>query len=159
MVQPPWGEVAGDSTLLGGSEPSTMLGDHASPSRFPPHLSADIQAFPMNSGSAVMVSSVPALMYLAGVKVGPESPPALRALPWLEALRRISLPQYDRCTVPGREELRWRTRDEQPPSALLIHSPYDLEARYSSIRDTPWVGYKVHITEPVMSTTPISSRR
>lgn len=38
-------------------------------------------------------------------------------------------------------------RDEQPPSALLIHSPYDLEVRYSSKRETHWVGYKVHLTE------------
>ena len=43
--------------------------------------------------------------------------------------------------------LRWRTGDEQPPSAVRIASPYDLEARYSSKRDTQWVGYKVHLTE------------
>jgi len=43
--------------------------------------------------------------------------------------------------------LRWRTTDEQPPAALLIQSPYDLEARYSQKRDTQWVGYKVHLTE------------
>ena len=68
-------------------------------------------------------------------------------LPALEALRRIWLQQYYRCTVPGREELRWRTGNEQPPSAVRIASPYDLEARYSSKRDTHWVGYKVHLTE------------
>ena len=27
------------------------------------------------------------------------------------------------------------------------HSPYDLEARYSTKRDTHWVGYKLHLTE------------
>src|SRR5919108_1433059 len=59
-------------------------------------------------------------------------------LPALEALRRIWLQQYYRCTVPGREELRWRTGNEQPPSAVRIASPYDLEARYSSKRDTHW---------------------
>jgi transposase len=61
-------------------------------------------------------------------------------LPALEALRRIWLQQYYRCTVPGREEIRWRTGDEQPPSALRIASPYDLEARYSGKRDSHWVG-------------------
>ena len=71
----------------------------------------------------------------------------LRELPALEALRLIWLQQYYRCTVPGREALRWRTGDEQPPSARRIASPYDLEARYSSKRDTHWVGYKVHLTE------------
>jgi transposase len=75
------------------------------------------------------------------------SPLALRNLPVLEVLRRIWLQHYDRCTVPGLEALRWRTTDERPPSALLIQSPYDLEARYSSKRDTHWVGYKVHLTE------------
>jgi transposase len=71
----------------------------------------------------------------------------LHRLSALEALRRIGLQQYYRCTVPEREEIRWRTGDEQPPSALRIASPYDLEARYSSKRDVHWVGYKVHLTE------------
>lgn len=79
--------------------------------------------------------------------VAPESPPGLRDLPALEALRRIWLQQYDRCTVPGLEVLRWRPGDEHPPSALLIHSPYDLEARYCSTRDTHGVGYQLHLTE------------
>jgi transposase len=77
----------------------------------------------------------------------PESPPGLRDLPALEALRRMWLQQYYRCTVPGREVLRWRTGDEHPPSALLIHSPYDLEARSCSQRDTHGVGYTLHLTE------------
>ena len=41
----------------------------------------------------------------------------------------------------------WRTGDEQPPAAVRIASPYDLEARYSSKRETHWVGYKLHLTE------------
>jgi transposase len=77
----------------------------------------------------------------------PESPPGFWELPALEALRRIWLQQYDRCTVAGLEELRWRARDEQPPAAVRIASPYDLEACYSSKRDTHWVGYKLHLTE------------
>ena len=65
----------------------------------------------------------------------------------MEALRCIWLQQYDRCTVPGRDDIRWRTRVEPPPSALRIASPYDLEARDRSKRDTLWVGYQVHLTE------------
>jgi transposase len=65
----------------------------------------------------------------------------------LEPLRRIWLQQYDRCTIPGLEALRWRTGDEQPPAAVRITSPYDLEARYRSTREMHWVGYKVHLTE------------
>jgi transposase len=71
----------------------------------------------------------------------------LRDLPALEALRQIWLQQYYRCTVPGLEALRWRTGDEQPPAAVRITSPYDLEARYCSQRDTHWVGYTLHLTE------------
>jgi transposase len=76
-----------------------------------------------------------------------DNAPYLRDLPALEALRRIWIQQYYRCTVSGLEDVRWRTVDEQPPSALLIQSPYDVEARYSSKRDTHWVGYKSHLSE------------
>ena len=76
-----------------------------------------------------------------------ESAPYLRDIPALEALRQIWLQQYYRCTVSGLEALRWRTTDEQPPAALRITSPYDLEARYSTKRDTQWIGYKHHLTE------------
>ena len=71
----------------------------------------------------------------------------LSDLPALEALRQIWIQQYYHCTVPGLEALRWRTGDEQPPAAVRIASPYDLEARYSSKRETHWVGYKLHLTE------------
>jgi transposase len=76
-----------------------------------------------------------------------ESAPYLRTLPALEALRQIWVQQYYRCPVSGLEALRWRTTDEQPPAALRITSPYELEARYSTKRDTQWVGYKHHLTE------------
>ena len=76
-----------------------------------------------------------------------ESAPYLCTLPALEALRQIWLQQYYRCTVSGLEALRWRTTDEQPPAARRITSPYELEARYSTKRDTQWVGYKHHLTE------------
>jgi len=76
-----------------------------------------------------------------------DNAPYLRDLPALEALRQIWIQQYSRCTVPGLEDVRWRTVDAQPPSALLIQSPYDVEARYSSKRATHWVGYKSHLSE------------
>ncbi len=76
-----------------------------------------------------------------------ESAPYLRALPALEALRQIWLQQYYRCTVPGLAALRWRTTDEQPPAALRLTSPYDLEARDCTKRDRQWVGSKHHLTE------------
>jgi transposase len=83
---------------------------------------------------------------LAWVRL-PESPPGFWELPALEAVRRIWLQQYDRCPVTGLEKLRWHARDEQPPAAVRMTSPYDLEARYSSQRDTHWVGYKLPLTK------------
>lgn len=77
----------------------------------------------------------------------PDAPHHLHQLPAMDVLRQIWIQQFYWCTIPGAEEIRWRTSDNEPPSALLIHSPYDLEARYSSKRETHWVGYKVHITE------------
>jgi transposase len=71
----------------------------------------------------------------------------LRHLPDFEVMRRIWLQQYYRCTAPGLEEVRWRGKDETPPSALMIQSPYDLDARYCTKRDTEWVGYKTHLSE------------
>ncbi|HZG69258.1 MAG TPA: hypothetical protein VEZ12_21165 [Herpetosiphonaceae bacterium] len=47
-----------------------------------------------------------------------------------------------------------RTRAEQPPSAQIISSPYDPEARYKLKRDTSWVGYTVHLTETCDDDTP-----
>jgi transposase len=72
---------------------------------------------------------------------------SLLELPALERLRQIWIQHYYRCTEPGFEEVRWRETVDQPPSAQLIQSPYDVEARYSSKRSMNWVGYKVHLTE------------
>jgi transposase len=44
-------------------------------------------------------------------------------------------------------QVRWRAAGNIPPAAQMISSPYDLEARYATKRDTAWVGYKVHLTE------------
>jgi transposase len=57
------------------------------------------------------------------------------------------LQQYYRCAAPGMEAVRWRGADERPPAAFQLQSPYALEARYSTKRDTQWVGYKTHLSE------------
>ena len=76
-----------------------------------------------------------------------ESAPYFRALPALEALRQMWVQQYYRCTVPEMVEVRWRTTEEQPPAAVRLTSPYELEARYCTKRATQWVGYKLHLSE------------
>jgi hypothetical protein len=70
--------------------------------------------------------------------------------PWLcegpavRTLRQVWAAQY--TDPPG--PLRWRAVQERAPAAVLLASPYDPEARYSTTRSLAWVGYKVHLTEP-----------
>ncbi len=70
-------------------------------------------------------------------------------LPWLaeldvvETLRRVWIQHYH----ASEQGTPWRADQELPPSALLITSPYDVEARYSRKKSTVWTGYKVHFTE------------
>jgi len=75
----------------------------------------------------------------------PDAPAWLRELPAVQALRAIWVQHYYAPDTDGR--VRWRTEGDWPPSATLIQSPYDTEARYSTKRETHWVGYKVCLTE------------
>jgi transposase len=84
----------------------------------------------------------------------PASPSHLRDLPAVQTLRQVWVQQYYRCDDPSAPQLRWRSRDEQPPSAQIISSPYDVEARYKTKRDTKWIGYTVHVTETCEDDTP-----
>jgi transposase len=67
----------------------------------------------------------------------------LRELPAIERVRCIWIQQYH----ASEQGAVWRKDQELPPSALLIQSPYDIEARYSKKKNTGWDGYKVHFTE------------
>src|SRR5262245_6824367 len=80
----------------------------------------------------------------------PEAPPAVREAPAVEVLRHIWVQQYYGPDDPP----RWRQEPDVPPAALLIHSPYDLEARYSVQRGSARVGYKAHVTETCDDDTP-----
>ena len=80
----------------------------------------------------------------------PEAPPEVREAPAVEVLRQIWVQQYYGPDAPP----RWRQEPDVPPAALLIHSPYDLEARYSVQRGSAWVGYKAHLTETCDNDTP-----
>jgi len=67
--------------------------------------------------------------------------PWLAQIPAVQALRRVE--QY----VERDGQVRWREVKDMPAPATLISSPYDTDARYSTKRDSTWVGYKVHLTE------------
>ncbi len=58
----------------------------------------------------------------------PDAPVWLRAVPAVQALRAIWVQHYYAPDTDGR--VRWRTEGDWPPSATLIQSPYDTEARY-----------------------------
>jgi transposase len=77
--------------------------------------------------------------------IGDEAaPPWLWQLPAVEVLRQVWVQQF---YLDAQHQVHWRTPQESPPTAQLIHSPYDVEARFSTKRETHWVGYKVHLTE------------
>lgn len=61
----------------------------------------------------------------------------------VQVLRQVWVQHYYATEGPA----QWRTEEDLAPSALLIHSPYDVEARFSAKRDILWAGYKVHLTE------------
>lgn len=69
--------------------------------------------------------------------------PELSELTAVETLRKVWLQNF----YQEEEKIRLRQKENQPPSALRIASPYDLEARVSSKRFITWTGYKAHLTE------------
>jgi transposase len=75
----------------------------------------------------------------------PQAPAGLADLPAVVVLRQVWQQQFEQPADAHR--LRLRAAKQLPPSAELICSPYDAEARYSIKRDTHWTGYKVHLTE------------
>jgi transposase len=71
------------------------------------------------------------------------APAWLAELPAVEILRRVWVQQF--FIEEGR--CRWRSNENIPPPALIIASPYDLDARLGVKRNHGWIGYKVHLTE------------
>ena len=74
----------------------------------------------------------------------------LHKVPAVLTLRRVWAEQY----IEEGKAVRWREVKEMPAAAEQLTSPYDTEARYSTKRDSEWIGYKVHLTETCDSDTP-----
>jgi transposase len=73
-----------------------------------------------------------------------DAPSWLREVPAVRTLPRVWVQQY----YTTAEELRWRTAaDGIPPARVFLSSPSDEEAYRARKDTTPWVGYKVHLTE------------
>jgi transposase len=84
----------------------------------------------------------------------PTTPAHLRELSSVKTLEVIWAQQYERLTratasgeAPERRPVRWKDLAELPRAAEQLESPYDLDARYRTKRDTHWLGYMVHYTE------------
>ncbi len=79
---------------------------------------------------------------LLAMIVASEADAWLAQVPAVETLRRVWVQQFY-----ADEPIRWRAAGDLPPSAVVISSPYDPEARYRKKRETIWTGYKAHLTE------------
>lgn len=75
----------------------------------------------------------------------------IRETPAVETLRQVWLQQC--CVVEG--VVRWRKKEDMPPTGQRIASPYDTEARYATRRSTHWCGYLVHLTETCEEDRPL----
>jgi transposase len=73
----------------------------------------------------------------------PDTPEEVQQHPAVETLRQMWVQQY----YLQDDRVHWRETDNMPSTDLVIHSPYDLEARFSQKRGTEWFGYKAHLTE------------
>src|SRR5829696_8858806 len=78
----------------------------------------------------------------------PATPEDLRRLPEVEVLRRVWARHFARegGSASG-GGARLRAKEDPPPEAEPVESPYDTEARYRTRSGTSWVGYLVHLTE------------
>jgi transposase len=78
------------------------------------------------------------------------TPEYIKQLPAIKILRQIWIQNY--YIEEGR--LKYREVGNVPAPKKMISSPYDLEARLSTKRETTWRGYKVHFTETIEENLP-----
>jgi transposase len=88
--------------------------------------------------------------HLLGMLDEESAPRWLREVPAVEMLRQVWVPPFDAPVGP----VRWRAAEDLPPSAKLICSPDDAEARYSKKRSTEWTGDKGPVTDTCDDETP-----
>ncbi len=89
-------------------------------------------------------------LYLLEQVYAAHAPEWLRHVGAVEILRQVWVQAF----YQAEGTVHWREKGNQPPSGQSIASPHDTEARYSTKRDTSWLGYKVHLTETCEDDTP-----
>ena len=80
----------------------------------------------------------------------PGTPQRLGRLPKVAVLRQVRARHFERDGAPPPGSgggVRLRPKDELPPAAARVQSPYDPEARYRSRGGVSWIGYIVHLSE------------
>ena len=80
---------------------------------------------------------------------GSGTPAGLRSLPQVAVLRQVWARHFarDGTSPPGGGGVQLRPKEELPPAAAGIESPYDPEARYRTRSGVAWTGYIVHLSE------------
>ncbi len=92
-------------------------------------------------------------VWLLTMLYDPTAPAWLREIPAVQTLRQMWLQHYY-APDPSTGIMRLREQQDLPPSALLLESPYDPDARFHTKRETSWTGYTVHLTETCDEDTP-----
>jgi hypothetical protein len=80
----------------------------------------------------------------------PEAAKELRQLPKVELLWQVWARHFLRAPAEpsgGGGAVRLRGKDDPPPSAPAIETPYDPQARFRTRSGTAWTGYIVHLSE------------
>jgi transposase len=77
----------------------------------------------------------------------PATPEELRRLPKVVILRQVWARHFVRGGGAPPGGARLRTKEDPPPEAEPVESPYDPEARFRTRSGTSWTGYIVHLTE------------
>lgn len=81
--------------------------------------------------------------HLLSAIYSPVAPNYLGSLPAVETMRQIWVQHY----YLQADTVYWRDKDNLPKAAVMICSPHETDARYSTKRQMSWIGYKVHLTE------------
>ena len=81
---------------------------------------------------------------LAAIDAAAADRPELAQLLMVQVLHQVWAAQ---SMTDENGRMRLGEAAELPPSAEQICSPYDPDARYSTKRETDWIGYKAHLTE------------
>jgi transposase len=94
--------------------------------------------------------------YLLELLESADAPVGLQELPAVQTLRVVWQRHFRRQTDDhtGLHEVQLISKQELPPAAEAIESPYDTEARFRTRDTVSWTGYMVYLSESCDDETP-----